>query len=162
MRICHPLSVVFVATLLSAAGLLHAEDANLGETLRASRWDRLIGTWVDEGANGALAATTYAWKYDDHVLEATSKLGELTATSLIGRNAQSGEVFHMGADDQGGSSLGKWTFNADEAVLELGFTAADGQQGGMKIRHALKDDDTMIVTIEAGEPITLTMIRKKQ
>ena len=152
----------FLIILLTSLDQLRAEEKSLGEILAESRWNRLVGTWVDEDTMVTIATTTYAWKYDNHVIEANTKMGDLSASALIGCNAGSGEVFHMGADNQGGSSLGKWTFNGDEAVLELGFTAADGQQGGLKIVHVLKDDDTMTVTIEAAEPITLTMIRKKK
>ena len=152
------LFVFAIAVLSASIGQLEAEEKNLGEMLSDSRWDRLIGTWVDENTKGTIATTTYAWKYKGHAIESTSKMGDLSASALIGRNADSGEVFHMGVDSKGGSSLGKWTFDADEAVLELGFTSAEGQLGGLKIKHLLKDDNTLIVTIYSVEPITLKMI----
>lgn len=146
--------------LLLAVGRAEAGES-LGQLLREAQLERLIGTWVDQGSKGASVTTTYAWKYEDHVLEATTKLPDLTAFALMGQNARSGDVFHMGADSRGGSSLGKWTLRDGEAVLEFGFTSHEGQQGAMKIRHTLKDADTMVITIEADEPVVWTMIRKQ-
>jgi hypothetical protein len=76
----------------------------------------------------------------------------------MGRNAQTGEVFHLGADNQGGSSLGKWTFKDGVASLEVVFVAGDGQEGGLMIEYRLKDDNTMVVNMGA---VTFTLIRAK-
>ena len=134
----------------------------LGDILRESRWDQIIGTWVDAGTQGAAVKTTYAWKIKDMVLEVTSKEGQNESVALMGVNGKTGEVFHMGGDSQGTTFLGKWVFEGNgDAVLELVFTSGDGQEGALSVRQHLEGNDTLIVTVELLQPITVKMIRAK-
>lgn len=75
--------------------------------LRESGWDWILGTWVDEDTNGDSVKITYAWRFEDRVVEVTSKTGKLETVGLVGVNAKTGEVHHLGADNQGGGCLGK-------------------------------------------------------
>lgn len=139
-----------------------ATAENLGEMLKESGWDKIIGTWVDAETTGERATIQYAWKYENHVIESTSTMGDRKSTSLIGLNGKTGEVYHVGANNQGGGVLGKWTGQDGDAVLEVGFVSAEGEEGSMTIRHHLEDDDTMTVTIEGGErTMTVKLVRKK-
>jgi hypothetical protein len=155
-------SIAALAAMLIIVGASSAVAENLGEMLRESGWDRILGTWVDEDTNGDTIKITYAWRFEDRVVEVTSKTGKLETVGLVGVNAKTGEVHHLGADNQGGGSLGKWRLEDGDAVLELGFVSGEGREGAMKIRLHLKDDDTLVLTVEAPEPITRTLIRAKE
>jgi hypothetical protein len=147
---------------MSAAAVSYSAESNLGEILRQSRCDGIVGTWVDEETNGKAVTTNYKWRFKDRVLEIATELKELKTVAWMGRNSQTGDVFHLGADNQGGSSIGNWRFADGEATLEVAFVTGEGQEAGMIIRHRLKDENTMVVGIEAEETITFTMVRTKK
>lgn len=150
--------------VLAVLGLVFATATagNLGEMLREAGWSKIIGTWVDAETKGERVTITYAWKYEDQLIESTSTMGELKSTSLIGVHGKTGDVYHVGANNRGGAVLGKWTGEDGDAVLEVGYVSGEGEEGKMKIRHAMQDDDTMEVTVE-GEDGTMTvkLVRKK-
>ncbi len=132
----------------------------LGEILRQSKWDRLIGNWVDAESKGAALKSTYAWKIKDRVIESTSKEANNESVALMAVNAESGEVFHTGADRNGTLFTGKWELSKDgDAVLEAAFTSGTGDKGSIKIRYHLANDDTLVLTVELPQPITIKMIR---
>ncbi len=147
--------------MLSIGTTLCEADENLGNVLSESGWDRIIGTWVDAETRGTKSTTTYAWKFKNRVIEVMSQNGKRETVSLIGRNPKTGEVFNISANNKGGSSLGKWTLEEGKAILDLLFVTGEGVEGALRIRFRLKDDNTMIVTIDLPEPITVKMIRKK-
>ena len=149
--------------MMAAAALCTGATAEtLGDMIRQAGWNKIIGTWVDADTKGENIRVKYAWKYKDHAIQVTSKLGEVQSTGLIGRNAATGEVFMTGVNSEGGATLGKWIEEDGDAVLETGFVSGDGEEGVMRIRHHLKDDNTMVITIprEDAEPITLTLVRQ--
>jgi hypothetical protein len=159
LSICCVTLASFVALAAPAAS---AAD-KLSDILRKSKWNGIIGTWVDAETKGAAAKTTYAWKIKDRVIEITTKAANKETVALMGVNAKTGEVFHMGADNDGGASLGKWdTKDNGDVVLGFAFTGGDGLDGTLSIRHHLEDKDTMIVTVELPEPIKVKMIRVKR
>ncbi|HCN09636.1 MAG TPA: hypothetical protein DIT01_17050 [Lentisphaeria bacterium] len=152
--------------MLTIGGIACAAAENLGDVLRESGWDRIIGTWVDAETKGSRNKTTYAWRFKDRVIEITSWDswdGEKESVSLIGLNPRTGDVFNLSADSQGASSLGRWTVGKDgEAILDLMFVSGEGQEGILRIRQAFKDNDTLIVTIDLPEPIVFEMVRVKK
>jgi hypothetical protein len=152
---------VFAAVVTLAAAPSAAAE-KLGDILRETRWDRIIGTWVDADTGGAKIRTTYAWKLKNTVVEITSKEGDKETVALMGVNAKTGEVYTLAAHNRGGTSLGKWKFEAGDAVLEMVFVTGEGQEGGLRIRHHLENNDMLIVTIELPQPITLKLIRAKR
>ena len=136
------------------------KSGKLSDILRRNKWDRLIGTWVDADSKGAGLKTTYAWKLKDRVLEVTSKEPQKESVSLMSVNAKSGDVFQVGGDDQGTSFLGGWRFEEKgDAVLAITYTSGDGQEGTLSIRYHFQDNDTLILTLELPQPITIRMIR---
>ena len=150
-------------TAVLALGSFPAVAAdNLGNVLRESGWDRILGTWVDAETQGAKSKITYAWRFKNQVVEATSQEGHKESVALMGHNPNKGEVFHVSVDDGGGSSIGRWTFEKDEATLGLLFVTGTGEEGALQIRQKLEDADTMIVTVDLPEPIVLKMIRAEQ
>jgi hypothetical protein len=136
---------------------------NLGNTLRESKWDDIIGTWVDPETKGRNRKVTYAWKVEDHAILATGTAFGTNSVALMGYNAKDGMVFHVGSDDKGTSVLGKWIFKNGNAVLELGFVTGEGLEGAMKIRYTKKDENTMVVSLEgiSPQPIVYTMVKLK-
>jgi hypothetical protein len=136
---------------------------NLGDTLRESKWDGIIGTWVDPESKGRNNKVSYAWKVKDHAILATGTAFGTNSVAIMGRNAKDGTVFHVGADDKGTSVLGKWTFKNGTAVLELGFVTGEGVEGFMKIRYAKKDDNTLTVSLEglSPQPIVYSLVKVK-
>ena len=139
------------------------KSQTLGDILRQSKWDRLIGTWVDADSKGAALKSTYSWKIKDRVIESTSKEANNESVALMAVNAESGEVFHIGADRNGTSFSGKWELSNDgDAVLEVAFTSGSSDKGSIKIRYHLPNDDTLELAIELPQPITIKMIRLKE
>lgn len=139
-------------------------NENLADILRKTKWDGIVGTWVDENTNGKSLSSTFSWKIKNRVLENTSRQGkEKEDVSLIGVNAKTGQIFNMGAGSDGGSSLGEWKFSASvEASLGTLYTAGTGQEGALSIRYRLVDQDTLEMTIELPQPITYRLIRAKE
>lgn len=151
---------LFTALFVTPSTPATAAD-KLIDVLREAKWDGIIGTWVDPETKGRRTQTTYEWKIQDRVIEITNKQGNKQQVSLMGVNAKTGEVFHMGADSDGGSSIGKWEIGKDgDAVLGVAFTAGDGKVGAFKMRHRLEDKDSMSVTLELGRPITFKLVRQ--
>ncbi|MBT7304916.1 MAG: hypothetical protein HN849_35640, partial [Victivallales bacterium] len=135
--------------------------SNLGEALKAAGFERLLGTWVDAETGGEDIRVTYGWRFEDEVMDITASDRTKKTASLMGLNSGTGEVYHIGVDSEGTSSLGTWSFKEGEAVLELGFTTVAGEQGGRRFRHEFVDDDTMLMTIDYPEPVVLRMVRVK-
>ena len=136
---------------------------SLGNTLRESKWDDIIGTWVDPETKGRNRKVTYVWKVEDHAILATGTALGTNSVAIMGRNAKDGTVFHVGADDKGTSVLGKWDFKNDVAVLELAFVTGDGVEGAMKIRYTKKDENTLTVSLEGltPQPIVYSLVKVK-
>ena len=136
---------------------------NLGDALKDSKWDGIIGTWVDPETKGRNNKVSFVWQVKDHAILANGSAFGTKSVALIGRNAKDGTVFHVGADDKGASVLGKWTFKNDAAVLELGFVTGEGVEGVMKIRYVKKDENTLTVSLEglSPQPIVYSLIKVK-
>ena len=94
-----PTAGVDSAPAVSPAAIAPAAE-NRGDLLRKSNWERIIGTWVDADTKGAAYKTTYAWKYKEWVAEFNIKEGNQHSVSLMGLNAQTGEVFRIGVDSE--------------------------------------------------------------
>ncbi|MEO8353010.1 MAG: hypothetical protein ABI680_14865, partial [Chthoniobacteraceae bacterium] len=111
---------------------------SLGEVLSRSKWDRLIGTWVDADTRGAALKTTYTWKIKDRVIEVTDKKPQNESVSLMSLDATKG-VFQIGGDSQGATFLGKWELMENgDAILGLGYTTGDGKEGTINLRYHLE------------------------
>jgi hypothetical protein len=103
---------------------------------------------------------TLRWKIKDRVIESESVDPGRTSVSLISVNAQNADVFQVGADSTGSSHLGAWKFNKDgNAVLNLGYTDANGTQGELTIRYKLADDNTLDMTLQFPQPIQIRLVR---
>ena len=135
----------------------------LSDVLKESKWDGIIGTWVDPETKGQNKKVAYAWKVKDHAILVTGTAFGTNSVAIMGRNATDGTVFHVGADDKGTSVLGKWEFKDGNAILELGFVTGEGVEGVMKIRYTKKDENTLIVSLEglSPQPIVYTMVKVK-
>ena len=128
-----------------------ATGETLGDILRRTGWDRLIGAWVDEDSQGGALKLDYAWRFQDRVIEATSVSRERETVSLIGLNPKSGDVFNASASSDGASSLDKWSIEGEEAVLGALYLTGDGKEGTIEIRLKLVDDDTLELAIPTLE-----------
>ena len=155
------LAALTAILFMLCGGISHAKT--LGDTLKESKWDGIIGTWVDPETKGRNKKVAYAWKVKDHAILVTGAASGTNSVAIMGRNAKDGTVFHVGADDKGTSVLGKWEFKSGVAVLELAFVTGDGVEGVMKIRYTKKDENTLIVSLEglSPQPIVHTMVKVK-
>jgi len=151
--------IATLAILLASAGIPSANAENLGDVLREHGWDRVIGTWVDADTGGEAIRITYAWRFEGTVVEITTWSQREETVAIMGLNAKTEDVYHMGATSTGSSSLGKWEIVDGDAVLGLRYVSGEGQEGGLRIRHHLEDDDTMAVTFEGPEPTTFRLVR---
>lgn len=152
--------LILVAGLL-VGGTVAVAAENLGSILRKSGWDRMIGTWVDAQTKGQMYRSVTFWRFKDQVLESLNEdfQEEKQEISLMIYNPKKGEVYQVSADDHGGSTSGRWTFSADEAILDLGFVTPDKQEGLLQFHYRFIDDDTMMLTIVLPKPIEIKMIR---
>ena len=142
-------------------GVSHAKT--LGDALRESKWDGIIGTWVDSKTKGQNRKVTYAWKVKDHAILVSGATFGTNSVAIMGRNAKDGTLFHAGTDSKGTSVLGKWEVKDGEAILGLGFTTGEGVEGVMQRRYTKKGDNTLVVSTEGltPEPIVYTLVKVK-
>jgi len=132
----------------------------LGDILKHSNWDRLVGTWVDEATGGDGLRMSFTWRIRNRVLESESIDPGRTSIALISVNAKNGDVFQVGADSTGSSHLGTWAFRKSKpAELSLGYTGGNGTEGQMTLRYRLIDDDTLELTIVLPQPIQVRLVR---
>jgi hypothetical protein len=150
-----------VILFMFCGGVSHAKT--LGDALRESKWEGIIGTWVDPETKGQNKKITYAWKVKDHAILATGAGSGTNSVAIMGRNAKDGTVYHVGADHKGTSVLGKWVFKSGVAVLELGFVTGEGVEGVMKIRYVKKDENSLTVSLEglSPQPIVYSLVKAK-
>lgn len=134
----------------------------LSVILHESKWERLIGTWVDADSKGAAFKITYAWKIKDRVLEVTTREPQNESVALMAVNPTTGEVFHTGADRNGTMSTGKWELPPDgDAVLEVRSSGPEVLQGAFKVRHHLTDNDTLTLTVDSPRRVTIRLVRSR-
>lgn len=153
------LQLVFVLFIVSVPSLSKAAEP-LGEQLRATGWTRLIGTWVDENTGGQAMKTTFSWRMHDHVIENLTESNDNQTIALIAVNATSEETFHIAADNEGGTSKGEWTWNADAAELQIKGISADAAETNLKITLKPVDDSTLEVFVNDQSEPSLTLVRQ--
>ncbi len=153
------IAVLSTTLMILSAPAFAAE--NLGSILREFGWDRMIGTWVDAETEGEKYTSVTTWKFDGHVIqtETTNHVEGKREITLMAYSPKRAEIFHVSADDKGGSSIGTWTFTKDEAITNLGYVTPEKQEGLLQIRYRFIDNDTITVTFILPEPVIITMIR---
>jgi YVTN family beta-propeller protein len=135
---------------------------SLGDILKRSEWEGFVGEWVDEGSDGEGLKFSVRWKFKNRVLETQSVSRDQKTVSLIALDAANGDVYQVGADDQGGSHLGKWEFKKKgPATLSVGYTSGDGSQGELSFRYELVGPARMVMTLQLPEPVLVRMKRVK-
>ena len=152
----------FLALLAYFTITSSAQGADLGEALDSVNWRGILGTWVDSETKGERVKVAYAWKFKDKLIEVNSKMGETESISLMGFNPETEEVFMMGGNNKGGGSIGKWSMDGEDAVLELSYVSETGDKGTMKFKHHRVDKDTIKITGsigDSGEEFAVTLVR---
>ncbi len=96
-----------LAAILFMLGGVTSYAETLGDVLKESKWDGIIGTWVDPKTKGQNRKVTYAWKVKDHAILVTGTAFGTNSVAIMGRNAKDGTVFHAGTDSKGTSVLGE-------------------------------------------------------
>jgi hypothetical protein len=145
------------------APVADTKGKSLAEILALRKWDRLQGTWIDKATGGKIVHTTYAWKIPNRVLEVVNTGGDNPSTSLLAVNAADGTVFQVGGDSRGATFLGGWTVGDDgAATARLGITGGDGNRFDLTLRHRFTGPDTMTLTIELPQPITIELVRAQE
>ena len=159
---CETKFTTLIAILFMLGGATSYAET-LGDVLKESKWDGIIGTWVDPETKGRNAKSTYAWKVKDHAILATGSFYGTNSVAIMGRNAKDGTVFHAGTDNKGTSVLGKWELKEGVAILKLGFVTGEGVEGVMQVRYTMENESTVIVSVEGvtPEPIVYTMVKVK-
>ncbi len=157
------LAFVGIAALSVTGFTGPAQGADLAEALDHVNWKGIVGTWVDSESKGERVKIVYAWKFEDKLIEVNSKMGDTESVSLMGFNPETEEVFMMGGNNKGGASLGKWTMDGEDAVLEISYVDAEGEKGTMIFKHHRVDHDTIEISGTAGEgqEFSLTVVRSK-
>ena len=159
----HKTTFTALAAILFMLGGATSHAKTLGDTLRESKWNGIIGTWVDPETKGQNRKVTYAWKVEDHAILATGATFGTNSVAIMGRNAKDGTLFHAGTDSKGTSVLGKWEVKDGEAILGLGFVTGEGVEGVMQRRYTKKGENTLVVSIEGltPKPIVYTLVKVK-
>jgi hypothetical protein len=158
------LTLIGLAAFTWAGLTSPAQAGDLGEALDHVNWRGILGTWVDSETKGERVKVVYAWKFENKLIEVNSTMGDTKGISLMGFNPETEEVFMMGGNSKGGGSLGTWSMDGEDAVLELAYVSPDGEKGKMTLKHHRVDDDTIEVSgtaKEGGESFTLTLERSK-
>ncbi|MEJ6559658.1 MAG: hypothetical protein QNL71_01215 [Akkermansiaceae bacterium] len=139
--------------------------ADLGEALQHAGWAGILGTWVDADTKGEIVKSTYAWKFEGKLIEVNASFGETKSVAFMSFDPENKTVYHVSGDDKGGGSIGKWSLDGEDAVLDIQYRSGDGEKGTMKIRHHKVDDDTMQLTTSNGEndeSLEVTLVRSKK
>ena len=159
---CKTKFVALMAILFMLCGVTSYAET-LGDVLKESKWDGIIGTWVDTETKGQNRKATYAWQIKDHAILVTSTVFGTKGVAIMGRNGKDGKVFHTGTDNKGTSVLGQWELKKGMAILKLGFVTGEGSEGAMQIRYAMKNESTMTVSVEGvtPAPIVYTLVKVK-
>jgi hypothetical protein len=88
--------------------------------------------------------------------------GDNPSTAIMAVSAADGTVFHVGGDSRGGTFAGSWTVGDDgAATLRLAITTEKGERLDLGFRHERTGADTMRLTIELPQPITVDLVRAK-
>ncbi len=162
MRIVKRIICTVVATSVLIAALQASAAETLSDILHKSKWDGFTGTWVDAETRGTHFKMTVAWKLKNWVIEITTKDSDKETVNLMGVDQNTGGIFHMGADSNGFSSLGKWTVdNEGDAVQSILYGGPNGQKGAFSVRYHFEDKDTITITVELAQPIKFKVIRAK-
>ena len=152
------------SALLSLTLVAPATGADLGEALDSVNGRVIIGTWVDSETKGERIKVVYSWKFKNKLIEVNTKMGESESVALMGFNPATEEVYMVGANNKGGGSIGKWTMDGEDAVLELSYVSEEGETGKMSYKHHWVDKDTIEVsgmTEDGQQAFTLTLVRAK-
>jgi len=158
------LALIGIATIAATGLTTPTQGADLREALDSVKWSGILGTWVDSETKGEQVKVAYTWKFKNKLIEVRSKMGKTRGISLMGFNPDTEEVFMMGGNNKGGGSIGKWSMDGEDAVLELSFVSETGDKGTMKIKHHRVDEDTIKITgssEENDEEFTVTLVRAK-
>ena len=158
------LALIGIATIAATGLTTPTQGADLREALDSVKWSGILGTWVDSETKGEQVKVAYTWKFKNKLIEVRSKMGKTRGISLMGFNPDTEEVFMMGGNNKGGGSIGKWSMDGEDAVLELSFVSETGDKGTMKIKHHRVDEDTIRITgfsEESDEEFSVTLVRAK-
>ena len=158
------LALIGIATIAATGLTTPTQGADLREALDSVKWSGILGTWVDSETKGEQVKVAYTWKFKNKLIEVRSKMGKTRGISLMGFNPDTEEVFMMGGNNKGGGSIGKWSMDGEDAVLELSFVSETGDKGTMKIKHHRVDVDTIRITgfsEESDEEFSVTLVRAK-
>ena len=135
----------------------------LGELLKETGFDRLLGDWVDVGTGGRGYRTRFSWKIDGRVLEQVSDERGERAVGLLSLRGGTREVAAFTADAAGLQTLGTLTFEGGEAVHRLGLRDGDGNEGALVIRYKFETDDRLTFRLSVpggGEPFAVVRLKR--
>lgn len=141
--------------------IVKSDSKILGEIVRASHMDRLIGEWVDGASNGRELKLKYSWRIPDRVIEATSSQPDNESVALISFDAGTGKVTHLGSDRNGTGVAGDWAVEASgDAILTLAITNTKAEKGTMRFRFHFVDNDHLEITV-LSTPTTKVSLERK-
>lgn len=157
---------VVLASVAALTFTVSSHGDDLGDALKHVGWEGIIGTWVDSDTKGKVLTTSYAWKFENKLIEVNSSYGDTKSASLMAFDPDNEAVYVISGDNKGGGSMGKWSMEGDDAVLQIQFRTGEGEKGTMKMVHHKVDKDTLKVTISLNESddtseITLVRVKKK-
>ena len=142
----------------------------LGELLKETGFDRLLGDWVDVGTGGRGYRTRFSWKIDGRVLEQVSDERGERAVGLLSLRGGTREVAAFTADAAGLQTLGTLTFEGgkseeNEAVHRIGLRDGDGNEGGLVVRYQFETDDRLTFRLSVpggGEPFAVVRLKRAE
>lgn len=125
----------------------------------------LIGTWVDADTGGEMVTVTYSWKIKNHALALSVKSQNGNSEAMIALDPATEEVIHIGVDDEGRMSKGKWSSDNGLAVLEVARFSGAGADRKIRISHKIVGNKELVVGMtnaSTGESGEFSLVRKAE
>ena len=138
-------------TILIAAAVLvilstgARAQQNLGDILKESGFDWLLGKWEATTDDGKKIQAYYKLELNNHLISMGFKSGDFEGRGMIVYVPSEDKVFQVGVDNKGGTVEGFWDADGDKAIAKLKYTRANGQTSRMAAVHSKADAKTMKV-----------------
>ena len=150
-------AVLASLTTLATSTVTAAEK--LSDILRESKWDGIIGTWVDAKTKGKANRTTFEWKVKDRIIALSSREGDKETASLIMVSHDKG-IRQIGGDNKGSTMYGRWDFKEKTALVDLTVEVGENKELPIKLEYRLEDKDTMTMSVPAWY-LNIKLIREE-
>ena len=116
------------------------------EQLKGLEW--MVGTWVDDGADGSSIETSCRWTTNNNFLVRTFKVYiedriDFEGTQVVGWDPHNEVIRSWLFDSDGGFAAGRWSGGGDRWTVHTLSTLPDGKQASSTNIYEVIDADTI-------------------